>query len=65
MKSNAALKLRKMIEKAIADHRLTREEYDLILHLATADGIVDRQEQILLEQLQEMIESKSVKLVRK
>ena len=54
-----------MIEKAIEDHRLTRDEYDMILHLATEDGIVDRQEQTLLEQLQDMLENKTVKFVRK
>jgi len=65
MKSNSAQKLRTMIEKAIEDHRLTRDEYDMILHLATEDGIVDRQEQTLLEQLQDMLENKTVKFVRK
>ena len=54
-----------MIDKAIADHILTRDEYDEILHLATEDGMVDRQEQALLEQLQEMIDNKMVKVVGK
>ncbi|NJK86848.1 MAG: hypothetical protein HC906_13615 [Bacteroidales bacterium] len=58
-------KLKDMISKAIDDHVLTKDEYDLILHLASEDGVIDRQEQILLEQLNEMIETKFVKLVKK
>ncbi len=61
--SNSAGKLKEMIVKAIDDHKLTREEYDMIIHLAAEDGVIERQEQILLEQLQDMIENKSVKFV--
>lgn len=63
--SNSAGKLKEMIVKAIEDHKLTREEYDMIIHIAIEDGVIDRQEQILLEQLQDMIENKSVKFVAK
>jgi hypothetical protein len=59
--SRSAEKLRALIEKAIQDQLITREEYDMILHLATKDGYVDKHEQALLEQLQEMIENKLVK----
>jgi hypothetical protein len=62
--SDDAGRLKKMIEKAIEDHQITREEYDNILHIATEDGHIDRHEHILLEQLQEMIENKMVKLVK-
>lgn len=62
--SESADRLKKMIENAIEDHQITRSEYDLILHIATEDGHIDRQEQSLLEQLQEMIENKTVKVVR-
>jgi hypothetical protein len=60
--SKHAEKLKTMISKAIDDHVLTRDEYDLILHLASEDGHIDRYEQALLEQLQEMIENKTIKL---
>jgi hypothetical protein len=60
-----AEKLHKLISKAIADHTLTRDEFDMILHLASEDGHIDRHEQALLEQLQEMIENKTVKLAAK
>jgi len=65
MTSPSAKRLRDMIEKAIEDHKLTRAEYDQILNIATEDGIIDRDEQVLLSQLQDMIENKFVKLVAK
>ncbi len=61
--SDSALELRKVIEKAIDDHVITQEEYDMIIHVAMADGHVDRHEKALLAQLQKMIASKEVKLV--
>jgi hypothetical protein len=50
-----------MIIKAMDDHKITREEYDNILHLATEDGFIDSQEKALLDQLQDMIENKLVR----
>lgn len=61
--SESSKRLRKMIEKAIEDHKLTRDEMDRIIHVATEDGHVDKQELILLEQLQEMVENKTVKII--
>jgi tellurite resistance protein len=62
-KSESAGKLRDMIEQAIADHELTRAEFDMIMHIATEDGHIDAEEQALLNQLQDMIENKMVKVV--
>jgi tellurite resistance protein len=61
--SESAQKLRIMIEKAIEDQKITREEMDSIIHIATEDGHIDSHEQALLNQLQEMIENKSVKFI--
>ena len=61
--SNGARDLRKIIEKAMEDHKITKAEYDMIIHQATEDGNIDRQEQALLRELQEMIADKSIKLV--
>jgi len=61
--SAGARDLRKIIEKAIEDHKITKAEYDMIIHQATEDGNVDRQEQALLKELQEMISDKSIKLI--
>lgn len=63
--SESAIRLRAMIEKAIEDHKITRDEYDKIIHIATEDGIIDRHEQALLSQLQQMIEDKDVRFVMK
>jgi hypothetical protein len=56
-------KLRELIEKAIEDHLITRAEYDKIITIASLDSHIDKQEQALLNQLQEMIEDKSVKII--
>ena len=58
--SDSAHQLKDMIIKAIEDHKITREEYDQIIFLATEDGHIDPHERVLLEQLQELISNKSV-----
>ena len=61
--SESAERLKKMIQKAIADHKITRAEMDTIMAIATEDSHIDPQEQALLHQLQELIENKSVKII--
>jgi uncharacterized membrane protein YebE (DUF533 family) len=61
--SESAASLKEMIIKAIEDHKITREEYDKIIHVATEDGHIDSQERALLAQLQDMIENRTVELV--
>ena len=61
--SESAQRLRTKIDQAIEDHEITRAEMDMILHIATEDGHIDKNEQSLLDQLQEMIENKLVKIV--
>ncbi len=63
--SESAGRLRKMIEQAIEDHVITRDEYDKIIHIATEDGHIDRHEQALLSQLQQMIEDKMIRFAKK
>ncbi len=60
--SRSALELKAMIEKAIDNHKLSRSEYDTIIHRATEDGHIDSQEKALLSQLQQMIDDKSIKV---
>ena len=62
--SSSAVRLREMIEKAIEDHKITRDEYDKIIHIASEDGVIDRHEKALLSQLQQMIEDRDVKFVK-
>lgn len=61
--SESAQRLREAIVKAIDDHKITRTEYDQILAIATEDGHIDPQEQVLLAELQNLIADKSVKMV--
>ena len=63
--SESSYRLQEIITKAIDDHKITREEYDLIIHTATEDGHVDTQERVLLEQLHDMIENKMIRFVAK
>ena len=59
----SAARLKIIIEKAIEDHKITRAELDQILNIASEDSHLDRHEQALLEELQDMIESKAVKVI--
>ncbi len=61
--SESSIRLREAIEKAIEDHKITRDEYDRILNIATEDGYIDAHERALLQQLQQMIEDKDVRFV--
>ena len=63
--SESSYRLQEMINRAIDDHKITRDEYDQIIHLATEDGHIDSQEKALLEQLQNMIENKEIRFTNK
>ncbi len=61
--SESGNKLRILIEKAIEDHKITRDEYDGIINEAAKDSHIDPHERALLDQLQQMIEDKLIKMV--
>ncbi len=63
--SESAERLRQMIQKAIEDHYITPDEYDMIIHMATEDGHIDQQERALLKELQNLIEDNIVKFKAK
>jgi len=56
-------KLADMIKKAIQDCELTTSEYNEILALADADGVIDSQEKNLLKQLQDLLANQTIKRV--
>ena len=56
-------KLAQMIKKAINDCELTTTEYNQILALADEDGVIDAQEQNLLNQLQSLLANGTIKRV--
>ena len=62
--SKSALALREKIDKAIHDHEITHEEYEEIMAIALEDGVLDRHEKVLLQELQFMIEHKDIKFVK-
>jgi hypothetical protein len=53
-------KLSERIKRAIDDGKLTNKEYEEILAIADADGVIDSQERRLLAQLQEMLSNETV-----
>lgn len=55
--------LEEVIKKAIDDHVITNAEYEEIIHLANEDGVIDKHEKILLNELKDMISDKTVKRV--
>jgi len=61
--SDSAKRLREMINKAIEDEKITRAEMDAIQALVYEDGHIDSHERALLNQLQDMIEDKTVKFI--
>lgn len=63
--SESGERLRQAINKAIEDSEITRDEYDMIMHIALEDGHLDTQEKALLNELQNLIEDKIVKIVQR
>ncbi len=62
--SKDAEKIKELINKAIESHIITRDEYDNILHIASRDGHIDKQEQALLAELHDMIDDKLIKFAK-
>lgn len=61
--SESAKRLADMINKAIADGKVTHTEFDRIMMIADEDGHHDKEEKNLLAHLQELIASGTVKRV--
>ena len=63
MLTKSGKKLEEVIKKAIDDYQISNDEYEEIIHLAHEDGVIDKHEQVLLNELQRMISDKMVKRV--
>jgi uncharacterized protein YutE (UPF0331/DUF86 family) len=61
--SESAVQLADLIKKAIRDCEVTTTEYDAIQKIAAEDGVIDAEEQSLLNQLQQLIANQTVKKV--
>ncbi len=53
-------KLADIINKAIEDSVITMAEYEEIMSVASQDGILDKHEEALLKQLNELIANKTI-----
>ena len=62
--SESALRMRNMIEIAIDKHKITRDDYDAIIAIALEDGTIDSQERTMLSQLQDLIDDKTIKIIK-
>lgn len=56
-------KLTEKIKHAIDDGHITVTEYDRIMMLADADGVIDPSEQKMLSQLQDMLDDGTIKKI--
>jgi hypothetical protein len=55
--------MHELITNAIKKHEISIEEYDEIIAVALQDNIIAAQEKILLAQLQDLIEDKTIKIL--
>lgn len=62
--SQSATSLKELINHAIFDLEVTQAEYQQIINLAQDDGIIDKEEQALLTQFQEMLSNGTIKRVQ-
>lgn len=62
--SLTATDLKALINHAISDLEITHTEYQEVMDLAHADGVIDKEEKALLSQFQQMISNGTVRRVR-
>lgn len=63
MYTKSGRKLEEVIKKAIDDHVIKNSEYEEIIELIHADGVIDNHERVLMQELKDLIADKSVKRV--
>ena len=61
--SKSAERLHELIKKAIADGQITQLEREKIMMIADEDHVIDKQEQKLLAELQNLIDNGTIKVV--
>lgn len=62
--SASALKIKETIEVAVKSGKISRKDYDGIMHIATMDNHIDPHEKALLTQLYDLIEDKTIVIVK-
>ncbi|HPW70062.1 MAG: hypothetical protein WDA72_07985 [Desulfomonilia bacterium] len=63
MLTKSGKKLEEIIKKAIDDQVITNSEYEEIIALAHEDGVIDKHERVLLQELNDLIAEKTVKRI--
>ncbi len=63
MLTKSGKQLEEVIKKAIDDHVIKNSEYEEIIELIHADGIIDAHERVLMQELNDLISEKAVKRV--
>jgi hypothetical protein len=63
MLTKSGKKLEELIKQAIDDHVIKNSEYEEIITLAHADGVIDAHERILLKELNDLIADKTVRRI--
>lgn len=63
MLTKSGKSLEELIKKAIDDHVIKNSEYEEIIELAHADGVIDAHEKVLLQELNDLIADRTVKRV--
>ena len=63
MLTKSGRKLEEVIKKAIDDHVITNSEYEEIIEVIHADGVIDAHERVLMSELNDLIADKTIKRV--
>ncbi|HQI81266.1 MAG TPA: hypothetical protein PLR71_06850 [Deltaproteobacteria bacterium] len=63
MLTKSGKNLDELIKKAIDDHVIKNSEYEEIIELAHADGVIDAHERVLLQELNDLIADRTVKRI--
>jgi len=63
MLTKSGRKLEEVIKRAIDDHIIKNSEYEEIIEMIHADGVVDAHERVLMQELNDLIADKTVKRV--
>ena len=63
MLTKSGRKLEEVIKRAIDDHIIKNSEFEEIIEMIHADGVVDAHERVLMQELNDLIADKTVKRV--
>ncbi|MEN6474043.1 MAG: hypothetical protein ABFD81_08520 [Syntrophaceae bacterium] len=63
MLTKSGRELEELIKRAIDDHIIKNSEYEEIIEMIHADGVVDAHERVLMQELNDLIADKTVKRV--